>query len=91
QRSFMFRRGVMGGPGGMPARGRILEPEHAFYVADEAIPRAGVRVARRMRRVRWMGGGTLTWMSRGAEVGRGEGASGLAFDIIRDIPEKRGA
>jgi hypothetical protein len=84
-RSFLFRRGVMGTPGASPARGRILEPHHPFYVADEAVPREGVQVARRVRRARWTDGSTWLWVGREARVGRGPGWSGLAFDVVRDL------
>jgi hypothetical protein len=85
--SFVYRRGVMGGPGGHPARGRILEPEHPFYVAEEAIPREGVEVTRRYRRARWSDGSTYLWMARRAHVGRGGSGSGLEFDTVRDVPK----
>jgi len=85
--SFIYRRGVMGGPGGQPARGRILEPEHPFYVAAEAIPREGIEVTRRFRRTRWSDGSTHLWMARQAHVGRGGAGSGLGFDVVRDVPK----
>jgi hypothetical protein len=83
---FRFRRGVMGGPGGHPARGRVLSPGQPYYVAEQAIPREGVQVSRRFRRARWIDGSTYLWMARRAGVGRGEGASGLEFDAVRDVP-----
>jgi len=85
--SFVYRRGVMGGPGGHPARGRVLEPEHAFYVAEEAIPREGVEVVRRFRRTRWSDGSTHLWMARHVRIGRGGAGSGLEFDVVRDVPK----
>jgi len=91
-RSFLFRRGLMqrprpgGGFDDVPARGQILEPERRpFYVAEEALPRSGARVSRRFRRARWIDGRTHTWIGRQSGVGRGEGASGLAFDSVRPI------
>lgn len=84
--SLRLRRGILGGPGARGARGTILEPDQPFYVADEAVPREGVTVTRRYRRTRWTDGSTLLWVARRAEVGRGEAASGLAFDVVRDLP-----
>jgi len=81
ERTFLFRRGVMGEPGAQPARGRILEPGIPFYVADEAVPRAGVQVERRFRRVRASDGETYVWSARRRRTGLGEGSSGLAFDV----------
>lgn len=86
ERSFLFRRGVMGSLGGEPspgARARVLEPGTPFYVADEAVPRSGVEVERRFRRARWIDGSTVVWDGRRRRVGRGEGSSGLEFDAVR--------
>jgi hypothetical protein len=81
-RTFLFRRGIMGTPGAPPARGEILQPGRPLYIADEAIPRVGTQVRRHFRRVRWSDGTTWTWIGRQRQVGRGEGSSGLAFDVI---------
>jgi hypothetical protein len=85
--SFRFRRGLMGGPGARTARGRILEPWHPFFVADEAIPREGVEVTRRYRRTRWSDGSTHLWLARRARIGLGGAGAGLEFDAIRDVPK----
>lgn len=81
-RSFVFRRGVMGGALGRPAVSPLLEPGGPYYIAEEAIPRAGVRVTRRFRRARGPDGSTHVWLAREAAAGRGPGASGLAFDVL---------
>ena len=81
-----LRRGILGGPGQRAPRGHILEPGHPFYVADEAVPREGITVTRRWRRARWIDGKTVLWVARRAEIGRGEASSGLAFDLVRDLP-----
>jgi hypothetical protein len=83
---FRFRRGVMGGPGGHPARGHVLAPGRPYYLAEQAVPREGVQVSRRFRRARWVDGSTHLWMARRSSVGRGEGASGLEFDRVSDVP-----
>jgi hypothetical protein len=82
-RNFLFRRGIMGTPGAPPARGEILEPGQPLYIADEAVPRAGAQVERLFRRVRWSDGTTWIWIGRQRSAGRGEGSSGLAFDVIQ--------
>jgi hypothetical protein len=95
-RPFVFRRGLMQRPTAIgalvdvPARGRILEPEHPYYVADEAVPREGARVNRYVRRVRLEDGSTVTWFTRRRRMGRGEAASGLAFDTVEELPEPPG-
>jgi hypothetical protein len=92
-RPFLFRRGLMQRPTAagalvdVPARGRVLEPHHPFYLADEAVPREGVRVTRYARRARAEDGSTFTWYARRRRPGRGQSASGLAFDLVEQLPE----
>jgi hypothetical protein len=82
ERSFLFRRGVMGQPGGEGAQGSMLGAGRPFYLAEEALPRAGVKASRGFRRARWIDGSTLVWLGRRASFGRGPGWSGLAFDTV---------
>lgn len=94
-RSLMLRRGLMQRPTeagleDVPARGRILEPWHPFYVVDEAVPQAGARVRRAFQRTRWSDGSTHVWIGRRAGAGRGPGWSGLAFDIVERLAEPSG-
>jgi hypothetical protein len=84
-RSFVFRRGIMGGPTGRSARARVLEPEHAYYVADEVVPKAGVDVTRAFRLTRSPDGETYLWMGKRVRPGRGPGSSGLAFDLVERL------
>lgn len=81
-RSFVFRRGVMGGPFGRPAQSRMLEPEHPYYVADEAVSKAGVEATRAFRLTRSSDGETHLWLARHVGPGRGPGWSGLRFDVV---------
>ncbi len=90
ERSFLFRRGIMGTPDARGARGRILEPgtpsePHPLYVAEEAIPRSGRQVTRRFRLARSTDGSTWLWVGRRGLVGRGSGLSGLAFDLVQHL------
>lgn len=82
ERSFLFRRGVMGQPGAEGAQGDLLGSGRPFYLAEEAVPRAGVQAIRRFRRARWVDGSTVLWLGRQASLGRGPGWSGLAFDVV---------
>jgi hypothetical protein len=84
-RSFVFRRGVMGGPTGRPALARALEPDRPYYLADEAIPKAGVEVTRAFRRTRSDDGETHVWLAKHVRPGRGPGSSGLAFDVVQNF------
>ena len=67
-------------------RGQVLEsPEDAplrFY--EEEVPREGRRVQRIPMLARWSGGKTATWIGRRSRIGRGEGASGLRYDVAEE-------
>lgn len=84
ERSFLFRRGIMGEPGAVGAQGELLGPRRPFYLAEEALPRAGVEATRGYRRARWIDGSTCVWLARQAGVGMGPGWSGLRFDVVED-------
>jgi len=77
-----------------PADGTGAAPQPWGVVLNEQIPasvglpqeevsRSGVQVIRRWRYARWCDGRTLAWVGRTVEPGRGEGTSGLAFDVAR--------
>jgi hypothetical protein len=73
--------------GGIP-RGRILEPDRTpaganpFRIHEEEVPRAGARVTREYQYARWIDGSTHLWVGRRKRAGRGEGSSGLRFDVL---------
>jgi hypothetical protein len=83
-----FRRGILVRPGygDVHAAAQLLEPGHPFFVADEAIPREGAEVTRYFRRTRWNDGSTLTWLAHRNGPGLGPGWSGLAFDLVQQLP-----
>jgi hypothetical protein len=54
----------------------------AYYVHEEEVPRAGVRVQGLLRRARAYDGTPVVWHARRVTTGRGEARSGLAFDRI---------
>lgn len=84
-RSYRLRRGAMLGTDGHPvtALGRILEPERPLELPEEEVPRSGVRVTRAFQYARWADGSTHLWIARRKAPGRGEGSSGLRFDIVK--------
>jgi hypothetical protein len=49
---------------------------------DDRLPRGGRRVLREQVLTRWQDGNTRRWTRLRATIGRGEGSSGLAFDIV---------
>lgn len=59
-----------------------------FLVPEEEVPRAGVVVTQSWQRTRGVDGRVHTWISVRKRVGRGEGASGLAFDRLVDLLPK---
>ena len=54
----------------------------AYFLHEEEVPRAGVVVTQHYRRTRWRDGRAWLWFGARKQTGRGEGASGLAFDRI---------
>lgn len=63
-----------------------LSPER-YFISEEEVPRAGRIVTRRFQRARWLDGRVVLWLGRSTETGRGEGASGLEFDVIEELPQ----
>lgn len=62
--------------------GRLLEPGSDLRLFEEEVPRAGARITRAYQFARWIDGTTHTWIGRRKGTGRGEGFSGLRFDIL---------
>lgn len=93
QRELFLRRGTMeipksgGGFEFLKARAVILEPQHAFFLADRVIPHAGVLANRYFRRARSWDGSTFVWLARKSRPGRGPGWAGLRFDLVRDMSQ----
>jgi hypothetical protein len=54
-----------------------------YFVHEEEVNRAGVRVIASFQRSRRRDGHVVTWIGIRKQSGRGEGASGLAFDQVR--------
>jgi hypothetical protein len=84
--TIMLQRGrmpVVGDPSATRgALGEILVPDRRLLVHEEEIPLAGIRVVRRFQSARDQNGRLHTWVGRRKGPGRGEGSSGLVFDIL---------
>jgi hypothetical protein len=65
--------------------GEILEPGRPLSLFEEEVPRAGVRVTRTYQLARWIDGSTHVWIGRRKGAGRGEGSSGLRFDLVEAV------
>jgi len=59
----------------------VLQELRGLVIPEEEIPTAGVVVRRRWFLARSADGGRHAWAARTVSVGRGEGASGLRFDV----------
>jgi hypothetical protein len=66
--------------------GQLLAPAPGDEVIlrEEEVPREGARVTRAYQLARWFNGTTFLWLGRRKAVGRGEGSSGLRFDVVED-------
>ena len=95
QRAAMPRllEGVHGAPARIRPRTALLREgldastPASYYVAEEEVPRAGVQLTRAWQRARSHDGRVHTWLGVQRTVGRGEGSSGLAFDLMRPKPK----
>jgi hypothetical protein len=56
-------------------------PRATVELREEEVPREGARVIRAYQLARWFDGTTFLWLGRRKAVGRGEGSSGLRFDV----------
>ncbi|MFD4959591.1 hypothetical protein [Microbacterium sp. NPDC058389] len=66
-------------------RSSVLQELRHHALHEEEVPRAGVVVRRRWQLGRSADGGRHTWTARSVSTGRGEGASGLEFDIAVEV------
>jgi hypothetical protein len=87
ERAAMLRPDPAGGPPQpIPPQGRVLQPTAVpagedYRVFEEEVTRSGVRVVRVPVRARWVDGATYLWIARRKLAGRGEGSSGLKYDL----------
>jgi len=59
-----------------------LADKAAYFIHEEEVPRSGIRVEQSFQRTRWNGGKVFVWFGLRKTTGRGEGSSGLGFDMI---------
>jgi hypothetical protein len=62
-------------------------PAAPYFLHEEEVPRAGIRVTQRFQRTRWRDGRAWVWLGVRKQTGRGEGSSGLAFDRLVDATD----
>ena len=56
-----------------------------YFINEEEVPRAGVKLTSNFQRTRWYNGKIVNWYSYRKQVGRGEGSSGLCYDRVDAI------
>ncbi len=66
-------------------RSSVLQELRGRMIPEEEVPSAGVVVRRRWFLARSADGGRHAWAARSVTVGRGEGASGLRFDVADPV------
>ena len=59
-----------------------LVDKDPYFIHEEEVPRAGIRVEQSYQRTRWTNGEVFVWFGVRKTTGRGEGSSGLGFDRI---------
>ena len=57
----------------------------AYFIHEEEVSSAGIKVQQIFQRTRWVNGEVFVWLGMKKKIGRGEGSSGLAFDQIKDV------
>lgn len=68
------------------------QPRAPYFLHEEEVPRAGVRVTQSFQRTRWRDGRAWVWLGVRKQTGRGEAESGLGFDRAVNVPDRaRGA
>ncbi|MFK7784196.1 MAG: hypothetical protein AB8B56_03715 [Crocinitomicaceae bacterium] len=55
-----------------------------YFIQEEIIPRAGIKLQKRLQRTRWFDGKTYLWLSHSKSIGNGQGNSNLQFDRVLD-------
>lgn len=66
-----------------PADAASLTSTDFLRIEDEEVPRDGIELKRAFNYARDASGRALLWIGRSKTTGRGEGASGLRFDLVR--------
>lgn len=87
ERRAMLRVKPDGTTAAIRPQGTILEPGQKLRIEEEEVPRSGAIVERSYQYARWVDGRSYLWVGRRKHSGRGEGSSGLRFDIS-EIPQK---
>ncbi len=61
-----------------------LQTDPKYFIHDEIVPRAGIKLQKKLQRTRWFNGKTYLWLSHSKTIGHGQGNSNLQFDRVLD-------
>ena len=61
-----------------------LSASPKYFIQEEIIPRAGIKLEKKLQRTRWFNGKTYLWLSHSKSIGHGQGNSNLQFDRVLD-------
>jgi hypothetical protein len=59
-----------------------LSSSPKYFIHEEVIPRAGIKLEKKLQRTRWFNGKTYLWLSHSKSIGHGQGNSNLQFDRV---------
>lgn len=65
-----------------------LDAGQPYFLHEQEVPRAGIRVTQAFQRTRWRDGRAWVWLGVRKQTGRGESSSGLAFDQVIELPPR---
>jgi hypothetical protein len=84
RRAQMLRNVDDEAPSPIKAMSHLLElaDDPLLWLEEATVPRSGLRVQLTAQRVRWVDGKTYVWLGRKVTTGKGEGSSGLRFDVL---------
>jgi len=84
RRAQMLRNDDDEDPTPIPAMSRLLDlnEDPLLWLEEATVSRSGLRVQLTGQRIRWVDGKTYVWKGRKVLTGRGEGSSGLRFDVV---------
>ncbi|MDQ3110247.1 MAG: hypothetical protein M3R17_10160 [Bacteroidota bacterium] len=57
-----------------------------YFINEEEISRSGLIITTSFQRTRWYDGRIVTWKGYSKQIGRGEGSSGLKYDLLTQKP-----
>jgi hypothetical protein len=59
--------------------------QRRYFIHEEEIPKSGAIVSRNWQRTRWYNGKVCWWAANKKVIGKGQGSSGLKWDVIEEI------